>query len=284
MKFFIIALACVASAFAVQDSFLQLDKPHPDAKDIVIEIIDEWTLPEKALDLTVMQTASGPVVLGIDNGDDVIRIWEDGQTSQTITLPPASTGHAWGLGCSNTGDTVSEIIVNDFDAYSFYQSDDAGITWGTQDDPGGKYSRGLSFDGTHYWTVINGTTDELCRFQPGGSSQSWSIPEIGAMQQGSGVATFPLEEGNTGIAVGVFDIGMFFFYSWDGSDISYIGSVESPYSTSVLVSLGLAYCDTSGHFFWTYGPEAGYRMVEFTVSLSSQSLASTSWGAIKNSF
>ncbi len=284
MKILVVVLVCVISAFALPESSLQIGNPQPSAKDIVIEIVDEWTLPEKALDLTVMQTPTGPVVLGIDNGDDIIRLWEDGQTSQNITLPPASSGRSWGIACRNSGDTVSEIIVNDFDSYSFYQSDDVGLTWGTEDDPGGKYSRGITFDGSHYWTVINGYTDELCRFLPGGTSQSWPIPEIGGAQQGSGIATFPLENGDTGIAMAVFDMGMFFFYSWDGSDIAYIGSAETPYSASVLISLGLAYCEDTGNFFWTYGPTSGYRMVEFTVTLPSQSLSTTTWGAIKNSF
>lgn len=284
MKIVTILLVIAFSVIALPGSSLPITNPQIVNDDISVEVIDDWTISEKALDLSVMQTLNGPVVLGIDNGDDLIRIWEDGQTSQSITLPSASSGHSWGIACNNSGDTAAEIMVNDFDSYSFYLTDDVGLSWTTEEDPGGKYSRGIDFDGTHYWTVINGYTDELCRFQPGGTAQNWEIPEIGDTQQGSGLTVFPLENGDTGIALAVFDTGVFFFYSWDGSDISYIGSVATPFSDSVLISLGIAYCETTGHFFWTYGPVSGYRMVEFTISFSGQSLSSTTWGSIKNAF
>ena len=282
MKNCILILALTVSAFAINR--VSISNPHVVSDNIEITVVNDWTLSEKALDLAIMETPGGPVVLGIDNGDDVIRIWDNGQTSQSITLPPASTGHSWGIACKNDGDTVSEIIVNDFDKYDIYRSDDVGLTWDTFDDPGGKFSRGMDWDGTHYWTVINSYTDQLCRFQPGGTSETWDIPEIGANQQGSGLALFPLADGNTGIILAVFDTGMFFFYSWDGSTVTYIDSAQTPFASSVFLSCGVAYCDSTGNFFWVYGPESGFRMVEFSVSMTSQALAGSTWGAIKSSY
>ena len=282
MKSCLLILVLAISALAVNT--VSVSTPPVVSDDIEIAVVNDWTLSEKALEIALMETPDGPRILGIDNGDDVIRIWDNGQTSQSITLPPASTGHSWGIACKNDGDTVSEIIVNDFDKYDIYRSNDVGLTWDTFTDPGGKYSRGMDWDGTHYWTVINSYTDQLCRFQPGGTSEVWDIPEIGDTQQGSGLAVFPMADGNTGIALAAFDTNVFFFYSWDGSQLSYIGSALTPFSDSVMISLGLAYSPSTGHFFWTYGPAAGYRMVEFTVSLSPQSLSTTTWGAIKTAF
>lgn len=281
MKSSILILTLTLSAFAVNSAPV----PAPQhVSDITISVVNDWTLSEKALDLAIMETPTGPVVLGIDNGDDVIRIWENGQTSQTITLPPSSSGHTWGIATKNQGDTVTEIISTDFDSYDMHRSNDVGLTWDTFTDPGGKYTRGLDWDGTHYWGVINGYTDQLVRFQPGGTSETFDIPEIGDDQQGSGIALFPLADGDTGIVVAVFDTGKFFFFRWDGSAVSYVDSADSPFASNVYLSCGLAYCDSTGHFFWTYGPESGFRMVEFTVSLSSQDLSGTTWGAIKATF
>ncbi len=182
MKYFAVVLAYVGSAFALPVVSSQIQTPQPVTEDIVIDIVEDWTLPSKALGLDIIETSGGPFVVGIDNGSDRLNLWENGLIVDYITLPPSSEGHSWGVACKNVGDTATEILVSDFNLYDFHQSADVGISWSLTSDPGGKYSRGIDFDGSHYWTVINGYTDELCRFQPGGSSETWEIPEIGGNQ------------------------------------------------------------------------------------------------------
>jgi hypothetical protein len=71
----------------------------------------------------------------------------------------------------------------------------------------------------------------------------------------------------------------FYFYSYNGSTLDYIGSAACPSTCSS--SYGLTYSETSGNLFWAFN-NGGYRIAE--VSFTITSLSRDTWAGIKTSF
>ena len=70
------------------------------------------------------------------------------------------------------------------------------------------------------------------------------------------------------------------FYSWDGTDMTFIGTADSPLACSN--SFGLAYCEVRDTIFWSYKEGGNYYIseIEFTIT----SLDQSTWGFIKANF
>ena len=173
--------------------------------------------------------------------------------------------------------------VNDFLNTCVYFYDGSG--WRTYDNPYGASCRGMDYNEPYIWEAyspIGATHGAVCTFEQDGTfSEEWNLPGISS--QLSGMTTYP-EGTNLGIAVISFSIHNIWFYEFNGSTMTLLGSAALP--AEVISSLGLTYSETRDTFFWSYRSYRSgfpyYYISEFEVIETR--LESTTWGAIKTSF
>jgi len=282
MKYLFITLFFLTIAFADNDGCTDLRTgalPPSAGNDAVqLTLLNDWVLDDKALGLDVFEGPASFYILGADNMNDWIRAFDPatGAPTGTLNLDPAN-GSCFGVAWNNdyTNDTY---YTDDWSNTNLFFTDNFGTTWTQTPNPAGNSARGMDFDGTDYWTT-NGNGGGLWRFTPGGSQENISIPQITTLP--SGITVFPYGS-DIGVAVTAYSTLSIFFYDWDGSSLTFIGSAPCP-ATNVASSFGLAYADTNGNIFWSYKDNTGnYHLAEF--SFTTSVLEQSSWGAIKSSF
>jgi hypothetical protein len=106
---------------------------------------------------------------------------------------------------------------------------------------------------------------------------SFTLSEVPT--QLSGVTVFPFM-GDVGLCVTTYSTFNLYFYQYDGSSMTYLGSVACPASCSS--SYGLAYSENRGTIFWSYN-SGGYMLgeIEFSIDVA---LERSTWGEIKANF
>lgn len=231
----------------------------------------------RAMGLEVVENQSGSEVwiLGANNSDDAFYWYTpEGAVADTTMLDPLN-GSCFGV-VYNEQDNV--FFTNDWSEPDLFFSEDSGEVWGRTDDPSGNSGRGLAFGGGLYWTT-NGYAG-LLQFTPGyPPSLSLPLPEI--YEQLSGLTLFPCSRG-TGIAVTTYADLSIWFYSWDGTELVFLGSAPCP--APCQASYGLAYSCSRDTIFWSYKTASGGYFISELEFDTGQSFHQSTWGGIKNSF
>lgn len=281
MKYLVSVLAFTALAFANSgyNGISSGISPHnPGSDDITLTLLNNWTLPNMALGIDIFEGPGQFNALCVDKDYDLIRVYDATSASLLGTFAmnaanDACFGTAW-----NNNPDADTYYTNDWFNVNLFYTEDYGTSWTTVANPAETHGRGMDFDGTDYWQT-NGTGGGLWRFQPGVSAENIAIPEV--IKQPSGLTVFPCGS-NLGIAVTTYEEHSIYFYEWNGSTMSYIGSAACP-ASYISFSLGLAYAETSGTLFWIYWDNYfNSHLVELSFTLTS--LERSSWGAIKSSF
>ncbi len=244
--------------------------------DISLTLVNDWVTADQVLGVDYSHSGASSRLLAVCGQSSLIRVYDPltGQpTGETVPLDPDNE-YPWGVVWNEL--PAGEIIfANDMTQGNLYCTVDSGQTWTTSANPSGGAGRGLDFDGTDYWSDEAGG---LWCFQPGGAQQLYNTTEIPTPP--SGLTVFPYGT-NLGIAVTAYTTHLIYFYEWDGTEISYIGSTDCPVA-GITTSFGLAYSD-NGNIFWTYKTGSSeYHLAE--ISFSILALEQSSWGCIKASF
>ncbi len=244
--------------------------------EISLVVVNDWITKDQVLGVDYSQSGSSSRLLAVCGQSSLIRVYDPvtGQpTGETFPLD-SDNEYPWGVVWNESTD--GEVLyTDDMVLGNLYCSVDSGTTWTTSINPSGGTGRGLDFDGVDYWSNESGG---LWRFQPGESQQLYNTEEIPTPP--SGLTVFPYES-NLGIAVTAYTTHQLYFYQWDGSSVSFLGSADCPV-TDITTSFGLAAAD-NGNIFWTYKRGSNeYHLAE--ISFSVQSLQQFSWGSIKASF
>jgi len=254
-----------------------------DDDTITITAVNEWEISWTgyAFGIDIFEDGSTATVMFVDYMVDQIHSLDPttgGSAGPGIDLDPANqfcTGIVWNNSTANpvwyTNDTYDPVL---------YCTDDEFTTWSTVADPSGNTGRGMDFDGTDYWIAMR--PNGIIRFQPGGSSETLSTPEVPASSFMNGITTFP-HEGDIGIALTSWEASSIYFYRWDGSALAFLGSAPCP-ADDLYGSSGLGYSSSRGSIFWGYkATGGGYKIVEFTFDIGT-ALDRTTWGSIKAGF
>ncbi|HPF32555.1 MAG TPA: hypothetical protein PLM22_00915 [Candidatus Sabulitectum sp.] len=280
MKTAYVLLALGFMAFADNNGCTEtvfLVNTTPPTDDISISVVNEWTLSGgmKALGLDVVETAEHIYVLGADNQQNRIFFWDQGNPAGSLILD-AANDNCFGICWNNDLDTET-YYTNDWYIPSLYYTEDFGSTWTSGSNPAGIDGRGMDFDGTNYWTT-NGTEGGIWRFQPGSGAENIATPEVPS--QPSGLAVFPYE-GDLGIVITPYNPSNLYFYRWDGSALTYLGSTACP--GSPYASYGLAYSENNGHLYWSCSASSGGNTIT-ELSFTITSLSRNTWAGIKTAF
>ncbi|RKX63491.1 MAG: hypothetical protein DRP42_07555 [Tenericutes bacterium] len=287
MKYFPFLLIIAVLSFADNDGCTGISSGagsySSDSDDINLTLINDWVMADLVLGLDVFQGSGITNILAVDKADFFVRIYDanTGILTDSMPLDPANDS-CFGVVWNN--DIVNDTYYkNDWWKSNFFFTDDFGATWTTVPDPSGWEGRGMDFDGTDYWmaslTIIDQDIINVTRFQPGLVYETINIPEVPT--QPSGLTVFPIGS-NLCVAVTAYLTHFIYFYEWDGSTLTFIGSADCP-ASNVASSYGLAYEETSGNIFWTYKDNSyAYHLAEFSFEMLA--LEQTSWGDIKSSF
>lgn len=196
----------------------------------------------------------------------------DGEYENSWDLDPAN-GSPFGM-----ADGVVYAHVNDYSDKCVYFFN--GSVWDTYANPYDEDGRGMDYD-QYIWEAygaLSATYGAACAFEQNGTLYgAWNLP--GISNQLSGLTTYP-EGTNLGIAVTSYSVHNIWFYEFNGSTMTLLGSASLPDVAES--SLGLTYSYTRDTFFWSYRSGSTYYIAEFEVVETG--LESTTWGAIKTSF
>jgi hypothetical protein len=97
----------------------------------------------------------------------------------------------------------------------------------------------------------------------------------------SGMTVFP-KGSNLGIMVTAHGSQNFWFYEFDGSSLTYLGSAACPLTVSQ--SRGLTYSAQRGTFFWSYSVGGTDHIAELGIDFVYTNTQPTSLGNIKAMF
>ena len=245
-----------------------------DARNsIQLTTVNDWTTTDQVLGIDFFQSASTDLILAVCSQNSLLRAYDtsSGQPSGITISLDSSNEYPWGV-VSNGSEQSQILYVNDMVSGDIYFTDDSGNSWSTLTNPTAGAGRGMDFDGIDYWTCEGGG---LTRFQPGGSHQYFNTNEIPT--QSSGLTVFPYGN-DLAIAVTAYTTHAIYFYIWDGSEISFLNSVDCPVS-GIATSFGLAYAGNET-IFWTYKDSSNeYHLAKLSYSI--QFLEQFTWAAIK---
>jgi hypothetical protein len=140
--------------------------------------------------------------------------------------------------------------------------------------------RGMDMDDDGMIWCSEAASRQLYRFNTsGGNVSSWNLTQLPASYS-CACAVFPYN-GNVGILVGGYTYGNFYFYEYNGSSLSYLGSAPEP--ASVTSSYDVCYSADRDTFFWVSKTGSAFSITEFEVEFD-VALTRDSWAGIKASF
>lgn len=278
--FLLVGFFALAYAFDEGHTWTWSGIEQPErSDDVELTIINSWTVTwaSQALGLDVVEDGEDQTVVFADQRSDAVNSLDpETGSAGSIGFPLYGSndfcfGIAWGEDSSQT-----EYCSNDWSASNVYYTEDL-IDWMLYANPVGGNGRGMAHDGTDWWMAgSTSSTTALCRFEPGGASELFVLPEIPT--QLSGLAAYPYE-GDVYLAVTAYKTHNIYFYVYDGSAVSFVGSAACP--TACSSSLGLAYSQDRGTLFWGYST-GSYTICELSVEFTA--LGEDTWGGIKSGF
>lgn len=257
------------------------EAPPQGRADITMTVINDYGLTgftsPRGLDYV---DTSGELIM-TDYGADYLFSLDPNTGVVNASAPcPPELPDILGVAVVETSPGVFELYANDWGSVMdiwLYQG-----SWSYAfPNPVTGEPRGMDSDEEGMLWSIDASTRYLARFDTsGGNIVSWGLTELPSAYA-CGLSTFPYE-GNTGIVVGGYAYGSFYFYETDGSSMNYIGSAAEPQSSTA--SYGIAYSYDRDSFFWLYRTgTSDYRITEFSLSIET-ALTRDTWGGIKTSF
>ena len=276
MKIFFIVLFIAGMAFtSYADEGLSAAEPQHgySTDDIILTSLGTW----------VVVGAKTP--RGIDCSDSVSEIYITDYSTDMIAVFDYTGTLVDQIACPGEVPDVAGIcqgpdflLINDFgsdtDIYR-YQSG----TWAPDFTNPASAPTGMDMDATGAIWEIEASTNTLYRFDASGTLLSqWSLAEPPASASAMACTIFPINGTNV-VMIGGMTWSDFYFYEWDGTDLTFIGTHVTPQSSNK--SYGAAWCSQRDTIFWVYKGGGTFYVCEFQCFITGVALERTTWGAIK---
>lgn len=279
MRSLLSALLAASAAMAVTQDGAFESSPvweGPGQSDaITITVVNTWqpTYAPHVLGLEYRGSDNTLIFVSSSNNTIYLANPDTGAQTGSFTRPAGMTG--FGVAWNGT-----EYFINGWNTSSMYHSPN-GTTWTAFANPAGTNGRGLSYDGALLWE--SNSTSCVSLNPDGTGAQTHALS--GVPSQISGFTCFPLPTDDpnlpTGLAATCYNTHNFYFFAWNGTTMTPLGSAPCPVSVSS--SLGLTYAASRGTFFWSYSSGGGYYVAELDIDLGI-SLDHETWGQIKATF
>ncbi len=201
--------------------------------------------------------------------------------AKTFGMPcPSQIPQVLGICCySISGESL--IYINDWDSDTEIYKYSTVSGWSYAFDNPSAEPRGMDFDPSLNIWEIDANSHILYVFDISGAvSESWTLSELPS-GNACGCSVFPFGS-DLGVIIGGYTYPDFYFYSFDGSTLEYLGAAPVPQSASS--SYGISWSDLTQSYYWIYKDSSStFRLCEFTVEFE-VALDRTTWGAIKAEF
>lgn len=277
MKFQVVAILAFALAFAADENGAEMQGQEaavPTASDdISITIVNTWQAPYASHILGLEYRDDQGDILFVSSLNNKVFIANPDNGAQIGSIDRPAGMYGFDVAWDGT-----EYYINGWNTSVIYHGTGSG--WTSYANPAGTNGRGMSFDGAQIWESNSSTG--AYTFNPDGTgAQPYALP--GVTVQISGLTAFPFPTGNQpcGLMATCYNQPTFYFYTFNGSSITPIGSAPCP--TSVTQSLGLTYSQTRGTFFWSYSYSGAYYVAELDIEMGA-ALEGDTWGDIKTQF
>lgn len=245
----------------------------PASDDISITILNTWQAPYASHILGLEYRDDVGDILFVSSANNKIFMADPDDGTQLGSLD--RPGGMYGFDVAWDG---TEYYINGWNTSVIYHGTGSG--WTSYANPAGINGRGFAFDGAQLWES-NSSSGAYTFNTDGTGAQPCALP--GVTVQISGLTAFPLPTGNQpcGLMATCYNQPTFFFYTFNGSSITPIGTSSCP--TTVTQSLGLTYSVARGTFFWSYSYGGAYYVAELDIDLG-LALERQTWGEIKTGF
>ena len=299
MKTFLFCIclaAVVTTAFAGFDvngnsSFAGVDvAPHGSDGEISINVTTTWAIPEdsQALGLFYIPVFyNNHIVAYVDNGDNAIYFMDvdDGTSVYPGGWPTsANNGSPFGVAKIET----NTIHVNDWNYDAIFRKYYS-TPWEEYNSLTDLMGRGMDYNATQDKVFEFYTTGSspnyshyVAIYTPGTSTgSSYELNCLAPSWYGSGCCLYPMWNGDTGIAVTLYQSHWIRFFEYPGNPggVFYSHAVL-PYSHDA--SLGLTYSEELNRFYHSYSTGSTYYISE--LEILEASLEADTWAGIKASF
>jgi hypothetical protein len=284
MKNLFIVLAITGISLAFDPDAGSVSQP---ADDIVTPETDDWIISITSVNDVSM--AWGSNLRGCDYGEGELFVTD--YTLDSIFAVNVSTGaKTFGIPCPPAVTDVLGIVMNSEPGETCIYINDWNVgtdiwEWSTITgwsvaflNPVSGEPRGMDLDPSDNIWGIDASTHMLYVFDLTGSvSNTWTLTQLPSGFS-CGCSVFPFGS-DIGVVIGGYAYNDFYFYSFDGSSLEYLGMAPVP--QAIGSSYGISYSSATQSFFWIYrNPSSEFRLCEFTVEFTS-ALEQDTWAGIK---
>ena len=200
---------------------------------------------------------------------------------KTFGMPcPSQIPQVLGICCYSIP-AESFIYINDWDSDTEIYMYSTVSGWSYAFNNPSAEPRGMDFDPSLNIWEIDADSHTLYVFDVAGSvSESWTLAELPS-GYACGCSVFPFGS-DLGVVIGGYSFPDFYFYSFDGATLEYLGAAPIPQTANS--SYGISWSDLTQSFYWIYKDGgSAFRLCEFTIEFE-VTLDQTTWGAVKAGF
>lgn len=284
MRVLVFLLLCCGVLFAMDPDagpFTGPGSPFPGRADITITVINELTVTLGGNPRGCDYADTYSELLVTDFNSDLIYSLNPGTGSINATLAcPAGVPHVLGIAIQQTPST-NYIYINNWNAVTdIFKYDLGASTWTSFANPVPVEPRGMDMDEDDMLWCIDASTRVLYRFNTsGGGVSSWNLSQL-PTSYACACAVFPYN-GNLGVLIGGYAYGNFYIYEYNGSSLTYVGSVPEP--STATSSYDVTYSADRDTFFWVWKQGSAFKITEFGMDIQT-ALSRDTWAGIKASF
>ncbi|MEN8209326.1 MAG: hypothetical protein ABFR50_08745 [Candidatus Fermentibacteria bacterium] len=241
--------------------------------DIILTSLGTWELPGSKTPRGIDCSDTAEEIFVTDYSTDMISLYDySGNLIEQINCP-GEIPDVFGL-CLGS----DYILINDNGADTDINKYQSG-TWSPLFTNPSSDPTGMDMDASGNIWEIEASSNILYRFNTSGTVlNQWSLPEPPASASAMACTIFPISGTNV-IMLGGLTWADFYFYEWDGTDLTFLGTHVTPQSSNK--SYGAAWCSQRDTIFWVYKGGGTFYVCEFECSITPVALERTTWGAIK---
>ena len=250
------------------------------SNDVTLTPIGTFSVPSASQMLGLDYRESESCIAVMDNASSTIRGIEPGTGAEVwkMSIPYNNT-----FGICQTGGPDNRWYATSWETSDIYRWNPDTRGWSVAfPDPAQTLGRGMDFDVESGYIWELDASGGLYRIDETGGYTFFDITyALGWM---GGIALFPYGD-DLGIALTYYDFYYINFYSFDGSDLTFLGEGHIEI-TDFTYSYGIAYNPVTDTFFWSYKAYPSInRIMEFDFEFPPpSSLDRATWGSIKTGF
>jgi hypothetical protein len=241
--------------------------------DIVLTSLGTWELPGSKTPRGIDCSDTTSEIFVTDYSTDMISIYDyTGNLLNQISCP-GEIPDVFGLCLAS-----DYILINDNGSDTDINKYQSG-TWNPEFANPSPNPTGMDMDASGIIWEIEASSNILYRFNTSGTVlNQWTLPEPPASASAMACTIFPINGTNV-VMIGGLTWADFYFYEWDGTDLTFIGTHVTPQSSNK--SYGAAWCSQRNTIFWVYKGGGTFYVCEFQCFITGVALERSTWGAIK---